>query len=206
MNQRLLHIAAIFVVVVSTASSAPGQDSVAEVQTWGGDTWRIAEPSMDVLYTIVPTPVVDQSGVQQQGHIAPGGSNQTSMLPVGGGPVPTIIGSLRSLSSVFGRGPEPLRARRAQSTLTLVRDGVEITIPFDRITSLVVQRQHVTGSPLPPYVAGGHVRYSAIAVLSDGSTIEADYVNFGTAMLRGIGPQGHVEIPFEDVRSLKIIR
>src|SRR5262244_3118141 len=105
MNQRLLHIAAIFVLVVSTVSSAPGQDGVAEVQTWRGDTWLIAEPSMDVLYTIVPTPVVDQAGVPQQGEVAPGGSNQTNMFPVGGGPVPTIIGSLRSLSSVLGRGP-----------------------------------------------------------------------------------------------------
>src|SRR5262249_14022265 len=152
------------------------------------------------------TPVVDQAGVPQQGEVAPGGSNQTNMFPVGGGPVPTIIGSLRSLSSVLGRGPEPLRARRSKPTLTLARNGVEITIPFDRLPSLVVQRQNVTGSPLPPYVAGAHVRYSAIAVLSDGSTLEADYVNFGTAVLRGIGPQGHVEIPLEDVRSLKIIR
>src|SRR5213593_151284 len=177
MNQLLFHVAAMFLLVVSAASPALAQDSVVEVQTWRGDTLRISQPSVEVTYTIIPTPVVDQSSVAQQGQIVPGGANQTSAVPVGSGPVPTIIGSLRSLSTVFARGPEPLRAQRPQPTLTLVRDGAEISIPFDRLTSLVVQRHNVRESPLPPYVAAAHVRYSAIAVLSDGSTVEADYVN-----------------------------
>ena len=204
MNQSLFHVTAMFL-VMATVSPALAQDSVVEVQTWRGDTVQISQPTVEVTYTIIPTPVVDQAGVAQQGQIAPGGANQNA-VPVGSGPVPTIIGSLRSLSTVFARGPEPLRAQRPQPTLTLVRNGAEISIPFDRLTSLVVQRHNVPESPLPPYVAAAHVRYSAIAVLSDGSTVEADYVNFGTAVLRGMGRHGRVEIPLEDVRILTITR
>jgi len=36
----------------------------------------------------------------------------------------------------------------------------------------------------------------------DGERVEADYVNLGTAMLRGTTPNGRVEIPWEEVEHV----
>ena len=117
-----------------------------------------------------------------------------------------MIGSVSGLAKMFKPGPGPVRAWREKDTLTLFRGEIEIRIPVASLASLTVSRQRVPDSPLPPYVAAGHVRHAAVAVLTDGSTVEGDYVSFGAAVLSGTTPQGRVEIPLEDVERLRFSR
>ena len=68
-------------------------------------------------------------------------------------------------------------------------------------------RRHQPRVVAVPYWSDRHPDHvAASAVLTDGSTIEAVYVNFGSIILRGVGPQGSIEVPLEDVRTLKISR
>jgi peptidoglycan-associated lipoprotein len=51
-------------------------------------------------------------------------------------------------------------------------------------------------------VAGTHFRYFATAELVDGSRVEGDYVSLGTTVLRGMTPQGRVDIPWQDIENV----
>ena len=86
------------------------------------------------------------------------------------------------------------------------RDGVEVKVPVERLATLTIARQPTPGSSLPPYVSPTHQRYGATAILTDGSRIDADYLNFGTAVLRGMTPQGRVDVPFEHIESIRFTR
>jgi hypothetical protein len=165
---------------------AVAQEVVAEVETWGGSAVRLTQPSLDFFYTILPKP-------------PPG-----APAPAGGA---SMGGTTSGLSSGgAGRAlPEPIQGRDRRDTLTLVRDGVEVRIPFDRIAALNVSRREFA-STLPPYARADHAQYLADAVLVDGSRIDGATVSFGTTILRGTGPQGTIELPLEDVKRLKITR
>ncbi|MFQ5520232.1 MAG: peptidoglycan-associated lipoprotein Pal, partial [Candidatus Methylomirabilia bacterium] len=67
-------------------------------------------------------------------------------------------------------------------------------------------RQPVEKSPLPPYVAATHFRHSATVVLVDGSSVEGDYVNLGTTVLRGMTPEGRVDIPWREIENVRFER
>ena len=43
-------------------------------------------------------------------------------------------------------------------------------------------------------------------MLTDGSRVEADYVNLGTTVVRGMTPQGRVDIPWGDVETIRFQR
>jgi len=196
MNQtRWMFVTAIAVVLASTTSAA-AQDVVAEIETWRGGSIRIAQPSLDVLYTIVPAPLLGPTGAP-----VAGGPGVPAQAPTG-----TTMGSSRVAATIVGAGPQPIQARSQQNTLTFLRDGVETRVPFDRIAGLVVERRAVVTNTLPPHVSPTHAQYWASVVLTDGSTIEAASVNFGTTILRGAAPQGTIELPLEDVKTLKITR
>jgi hypothetical protein len=196
MNQVRVMFMTIALVLVGTAPAA-AQDVVAEIETWRGGSVRIAQPSLDVLYTIVPAPLVGPTGAPIAG--GPGTPAQTAASA-------TMSGSRSVAATAVGAGPQPIQARRQANSLTFVRDGVEIRVPFDRIAGLVVERRDVVTNTLPPYISSTHAQYVASAVLTDGSTIEGASVNFGTTILRGDGPQGSIELPLEDVKTLKITR
>lgn len=197
MNQARVMLMTIALVLASTAPAA-AQDVVAEIETWRGGSVRIAQPSLDVLYTIVPAPLLGPTGTPITG--GPGTAAQAA-------PTGTTMGASRTVAATaVDAGPRPIQARRQQNTLTFLRDGVEIRVPFDRIAGLVVERRDIVTSTLPPYISPMHAQYVASAVLTDGSTIEGAYVNFGTTILRGEGPQGSIELPLEDVKTLKITR
>jgi len=42
--------------------------------------------------------------------------------------------------------------------------------------------------------------------LADGRRIAADYVNLGTAILRGATPDGRLDIPWQDIEVLRFAR
>ncbi|MGH7321136.1 MAG: hypothetical protein ACRELA_16125 [Candidatus Rokuibacteriota bacterium] len=176
------------------------QEVTAQVRTWTGQTWRLAEPWIEVFYTIMPRP--------KEGEGAPPGPGAMPMagLPGGGETRPEVRGSFQSLRQLFDVGPEPQRAQRDLQVLTLSSAGVEVRVPVGQIVSLTIVRQLIAGSPLPPYVVLTHYRYSAVAQLADGSRVEADSVNFGTAVVRGMTTAGRVEIPFEEIESVRFDR
>jgi hypothetical protein len=156
---------------------------------------------VEVSYTIVPAPSERGGG---EAPAPPGVGAAPGM--VGGGLQPQLTGSVSGLAKMFKPGAEPVRAQGEKDTLTLFRGETEIRIPVDRLASLTVSRYRVPDSPLPPYVAPGHVLHAAVAVLTDGSTVEGDYVSFGTAVLIGTTPQGRVQIPLEDIERLRFSR
>lgn len=188
--RRMLVLAA----VLGTALAVGAQEPTAEVTTWSGQSFRLAQPRLEVFYSIVPADAEGASDMGTNGS-TPGGPQQ-----------PEIRGSFRSLRRLLDRGPAPISAQREQNVLTLVKAGVEIQVPLARLASLTISRQPVADSPLPPYVAPGHQRYSATAVLTDGSRVDGDSFSPGTAVLRGTTAVGRVEIPLEEVASIRFER
>jgi hypothetical protein len=198
MTRTLLVVSVALAVVMVSTLPVESQEVVADVETWRGGSVRIAQPSLDVLYTIVPrrqvpgaAPPLSTTG----GSGAAGAPTATSGTPVSGA---SMIG--------FGLSTAPIdvtQSRDRVQTLTFVRDGIETRIPFERIVDLAVERRDMASS-LPPYIR--QEQYSAKAVLTDGSTIDATSVSFGMIILRGTGPQGAIELPLEDVKTLKIKR
>jgi hypothetical protein len=90
--------------------------------------------------------------------------------------------------------------------VSFTQAGVERRIPLDAIRDLAFRRTQVSNSTLPPYVAPTHFRYAASALLTDGSRVEGDYVNLGTAILRGLTSQGRVDIPWQDIEVVRFSR
>jgi hypothetical protein len=193
---RTVTLATWLLVLVALSSGAAAQEITAEVRTWGGESLALTRPSVEVFYTVLP----------KEGE-EPGAAPPGALQPANGGLArANITGSFGAMKKAFEAGPEPLRAQRETSVLTLSRAGVEIRVPVERIATLTLMRQRVAGSGLPPYVAPTHYRYVATATLTDGSRIEADYLNFGTAVLRGMTPQGRVDIPFDEIESIRFSR
>jgi hypothetical protein len=182
--------------VMAAISPAIAQDSAAEVRTWSGQSVVLAGPWVDVFYTAVPR--------GEEAPVPPGGAPAPPMGA--GGTQPEIRGSFQSLKHAFPAGPQTLPAHRETSVLTFSRAGVELKVPLERLATLTIVRQAVAGSSLPPYVSPTHQRYSATATLTDGSRIDADYLNFGTAVLRGMTSQGRVDVPFDQIESIRFTR
>jgi hypothetical protein len=189
--------------VVAAVSPVVAQETTAEVKTWGGQSVVLAGPWVDVFFNALPWPLGGEpAGVPPVGGPAP------AMTTGGaGGTQPEIRGSFQSLRHAFQQeGPQALRGQRETSVLTLSRDGLEVKVPLERLAMLTIARQPVAASSLPPYISPTHQRYGATAILTDGSRIDADYFNFGTAVLRGMTPQGRVDVPFEQIESIRFSR
>lgn len=172
---------------------AAAQDVTAQVRTWTGQTWRLSDPFIQVFYTVMPKPR-EEAGLAMAG---PPGTGVTR---------PEITGSFQSIRQLLDAGPEPQRAQRDLDVLTLSSAGVEVRVPVGHIVSLTISRGLLAESPLPPYVARTHYRYSAVAQLLDGSRVDAEYFNFGTAVVYGMTTGGRVEIPFAEIESLRFDR
>jgi hypothetical protein len=196
MTRSLLVVSVALAVAMASTLPVGSQEVVADVETWGGGSVRIAQPSLDILSTIVPRQQV--AGAPPP---PPAGSGAAGSVPS-----PTSPSSSEKIGLGLSTAPiDAIQSRDRLNTLTFVRDGIETRIPFERIADLVVERRDVASS-LPPYIRPTHAQYSAKAVLTDGSTIDATSVSFGMIILRGTGPQGAIELPLEDVKTLKIKR
>jgi uncharacterized protein YjeT (DUF2065 family) len=178
--------------VAIAVAPVAAQEPVAEVRTWSGETLRLSQPSLEVFYTI---PVKGEDAQQPTEPTAPGSSPAPPML----------FGSATALAGALEKKPEPLSGQRQAESVTLKKGAVERRIPLLSVASLVFARRPVV-STLPPYVAPTHFRYAATAVLLDGTTVEADYVNLGTTILRGTASDGRVEIPWHEIETLRFVR
>jgi hypothetical protein len=116
-----------------------------------------------------------------------------------------MSGPIGALESYFDVGPGPRQGHRQTDYITVRRDGVERQLPLASIVSLTFSR-HLVRSTLPPYYVNRHFRYGATAVLTDGSRVEADYVNLGTLVLRGQTADGRVDLPWEEIESVRFHR
>jgi hypothetical protein len=195
----LLMVAAL----VGSASSAAAQDVTAAVRTWSGQSWQLAQPSLEVFYTIV-------SKAQESG---PGGGAGVGQL---GGMTSLGLGvlgrqavdpSLFTLNRLFGsQAPDTIQGHRQAQEITVYRGGVATQIAVASIATLAFARQPVQDSSLPPYIANTHVRSTATVLLTDGTRVEADYVNLGGMLLRGTIPGGRIDIPWQDIQTVEFRR
>jgi len=155
----LVRVGALLVACLALwVTPSAAQDMSADVRTWAGQSWRLAQPSLEVFYTI-PAP-------------AKGGSDYGAPPPSGGGKSSlSMSGPIGALSSFLDTGPGPRQGHRLAEYLTIRRGEVETRLPLASIASLTFTRQPVSGSSLPPYFAGRHCRYAATAVMTDGSRV-----------------------------------
>jgi hypothetical protein len=206
MNPRVLIGSLALAGLLAAPLPVAAQDVTAEVRTWSGQSLRLSQPSLEVFYTILPT---------QEGPGAPQvpGATGTSPGSMGSGVSSgsligtEVRGSVQNLSRLFGTtGPEPMQGNRQAETLSIQQAGVERRIPLETIQALAFKREQVSNSTLPPYVAPTHFKYTASILLTDGTHVDGDYVNLGTAILRGLTQEGRVDIPWQDIEVVRFSR
>ena len=199
---------AILVAVISLGGAPAGaQDVVAHVKTWTGQVWRLSQPSLEVFYTIVPPPKDDGGGAPAPTGPATGAAGAYGSSVVGGASRGAMLfGTLKDLDALAAPGPQTLQGRASVESLTIARAGVETRVLLENVDSVVFFRQPVAGSTLPAYVAASHFRHAATVILRDGSRLDGDYVNLGTTVVRGLTPQGRVDIPWVDVETISFQR
>jgi hypothetical protein len=191
MTRNALKIALGVTVLATTAGSVYAQAPAAEVRTYAGQTYRLTDVSLDVRYTI-QLPKQDGSGAAED-------------APTTGAKTPMLFGSAAAVGRFLDKGPEPLQGHRQSETLTLSKDGVETRVTLTEVSTLTFMRQRIR-SGLPPHVAPQHYRYAATAVMVDGTIVEGDYVNLGTTVVRGGTPHGRIDIPWEQIETVRFTR
>ena len=191
-RKALIVAAAAVTAVVATDAPVLAQTTSAEVRTWTGQTYLLTDASLEVLYTIM-VPKKDDGG----------GASESA--PTTGARAPMLFGSANAISQFLDKQPEPLQGHRQSETITLRKDRAEIRLPLASVTELSFARQRAR-STLPSYVASEHYRYTATAVLGDGSRIDGDYVSLGTTFLRGRTAHGRVDIPWEQIETVRFKR
>jgi hypothetical protein len=190
--------------LAGSASSVAAQDVTAAVRTWSGQSLQVTQPSLEVFYTIV-------SKTQES---APGGAGTSvgqfgsmATLGLGGLGRQYVDPSLFTLNRLFGaQAPDTIQGHRQAQEITVYRGGVATQISVSSIASLAFAREPVQDSSLPPYFASTHTRSSATVLLTDGTRVDADYVNLGGMLLRGVIPGGRVDIPWQDIQTLEFRR
>jgi hypothetical protein len=216
---RVLLVAVVLVAL--SGSPAVAQQVTAEVRTWSGQSLTLTDATFEVFYTIMPSVTAALGGGGGPGGYTvivpgsggaptpPGASGELAQPPatIGVGTVGFQSGTAMQAASgtLLPQGPASKQGRRQQEIVTLFRQGVETQVPVANIASLAFTRSDVK-SPLPPYASGAHFRHAVTATLTDGSKIEADYVNLGTALLRGTAPQGRIDIPWDAIESIAFRR
>ncbi len=198
---RLLVAGLVAIISLGAGAQAGAQDVVADVKTWTGQEWRLNQPSLEVFYTIVPAAKDDAGGAP-----APAGAAAAGAATQGGSRGAMVFGTMKDLGSLMAPGPQTLQGRTTVESVTLARSGAEMRVPLGSVASIAFSRQPVAGSTLPPYLAGAHFRHGATVMLTDGSRVDADYVNLGTTVVRGMTPQGRVDIPWGDVETIRFQR
>ncbi len=190
--------------LAGSAGSAAAQDVTATVRTWNGQSWQIAQPSLEVFYTIVSR---SQEGTSGGGGTSVGQVSGMANLGLGLLGRQTADPSLITLNRLFGsQAPDTIQGHRQAQEITVYRGGVATQIAVASIATLAFARQPVQDSSLPPYIANTHVRSSATVLLTDGTRVEADYVNLGGMLLRGAIPGGRIDIPWQDLQTVEFRR
>jgi hypothetical protein len=195
MRQYMVTAVAAVAVVVFLAGSAPGQDINATIRTYQGVSYKLADLSLEVFYTIGEPKSIGHNPSQVTG-LQPSGP-LVSVTSMGGTP------SGGEQSGGGGAAEERLLRGHSRATdITVWRQGVESRIPLDQIRAMRFSRNPVTvmGLRMPPYIPD--YKYSVSVALVTGEQLEADYVNLGATIVRGTTPNGQVDIPWGEVESI----
>ncbi len=188
MRRQRVGVVTLAIAVAAIGGGAVGQGPSATVRTYQGIAYRIGDPSLEVFYTI-GEPEEKKEDLQ---NFAPTINVTTNTAaPGGAAPAPPPGGE---------KEEKLLRGHSRATEITVSREGVESRIHWDRIRAMFFTRKPVAVVGLPPYVT--HYRYGVSVTLMDGERVEADYVNLGSAMLRGTTPNGRVDIPWEEVQQV----
>jgi hypothetical protein len=181
---------AIIVATVPVAEAAVCQGAAATVRTYEGVSYTVTNLSLESFYTI---------GELKEGPPERQQFGSTISISATGAAPPAPGGEAYGADQ---KKPEEkmLRGHTRIGEITVVRDGVETSIPVDRLRGMRFVRTPVQDSPLPPYIS--HYRYSVSVGLLSGQSVSGDYVNLGTAVLRGTTSAGRVEIPWEEVEHV----
>jgi hypothetical protein len=186
-----------------SAGSAAAQDVTATVRTWNGQSWQIAQPSLEVFYSIVSRSQESAGG----GGTGVGQVGGMTSLGLGVLGRQAVDPDLFTLNRLFGsQAPDTIQGHRQAQEITVYQRGVATQIAVASIATLAFARQPVQGSSLPPYIANTHIRSSATVLLTDGTRVEADYVNLGGMLLRGTVAGGRVDIPWQDIQTVEFRR
>jgi hypothetical protein len=191
--------------LAGSAGAAAAQDVTAAVRTWSGQSWQVTQPSLEVFYSIVSKTQESAAGAGAGTGVGQFGSMAT--LGLGGLGRQYVDPSLFTLNRLFGsQAPDTIQGHRQAQEITVYRGGVATQIAVSSIASLTFAREPVPDSSLPPYFAHTHLRSSATVLLTDGTRVDADYVNLGGMLLRGAIPGGRVDIPWQDIQTLEFRR
>ncbi len=186
MQKLLATVMTLGAMVVATVVGAAAQESTATIRTYQGVSYKLADPSLEVFYTIGDLKETT-SATQTFGTTI-----NVGMSSAGGGGQAAPSG---------GAVEERLLQGHSRATeITVSKDSAETRIPLERIRSVSFGRTADDVSGMPFYI--GQYRYSASVTLVDGAQVQADYVNLGWAFVRGTTPGGRVDIPWQDVESI----
>jgi hypothetical protein len=188
-----------------TAGTAAAQDVTATVRTWGGQSWQIAQPSVEVFYTIVSKGQAQETGASGSSGVGQlGGMSQLGLGILGR---QAVDPSLFTLNRLFGsQAPDTIQGHRQAQEITVYQGGAATQIAVASIATMAFARQPIKDSSLPPYFADTHIRSTATVLLTDGTRVEADYVNLGGMLLRGVVPGGRIDIPWQDIQTVEFRR
>jgi hypothetical protein len=215
LNSRPLFAA--MMLMTLTPSLSVAQEVTAEVRTWSGQSLTVKDPTFEIFYTILPAITAPLGGggggyapAAPGGPTPAGASGEIAQAPatIGVGSVGFQAGTAlqAAAGTLLPTGPVSKQGRRQQDFVRLSREGAEIAVPFANLATLLFTKTLVHPRGLPPYVSQKHYRHAATAVLADGSKIDGDYVNLGTALLRGATPQGTIDIPWDEIESIRFRR
>jgi hypothetical protein len=191
MRDHMVSVGAALAVVMFLAGSAVGQESSATIRTYQGVSYKVADPSLEVFYTIgepkeKPTEMGTQFGSMI--NISTSATSSTGAEP----------------SAPTGKEERLLRGHSRASEFTVSRQGVETRIAWDQVRAIRFARKSVDRATLPIYVP--HYRYSASVTTVTGQQVEADYINLGATTVRGVGQNGRVDVSWEEVESITFER
>jgi hypothetical protein len=177
-------VAAVAIVTVLAAGAA-AQESSATVRTYQGLTVKLADPSLEVFYTIG-----EPKERKEESRFQPGIVVTTN----------AAAGGAAEQAAPSEQEPTLLRGHSQAADLAVWRQGVETRFAWDQVRAMRFARTPVTVASLPPYIP--YYRYAVTVSLVDGQQVEADYVNLGATVMRGMAQNGRVAIPWQDVEYL----
>ena len=196
MRDHMVTAVAAAAVVMLLAGSAVGQETSATIRTYPGASYKVADPFLEVFYTIGEPKGME--GSAYQASAAQSFGTMINITPPGG----TAPGGDQTAPAGAGEEKKLLRGHSRANDITLSKQGVETRVAWDKIRAMRFERTPVTvdGLRLPPYIS--HYKYSASVTLTSGDKVEGGAANLGGTIVRGTGPSGRVEIPWEEVESI----
>ena len=204
MSRKMVLSLLLATALAGSAGTAAAQDVTAAVRTWSGQSWQVTQPSLEVFYTIVSK---TQESTAGGAGTSVGQFGSMATLGLGGIGRQYVDPSLFTLNRLFGsQAPDTIQGHREAQDITVYRGGVATQIAVSSIASIAFAREPIQDSSLPPYLANTHVRSSATVLLTDGTRVDADYVNLGGMLFRGVIPGGRVDIPWQDIQTLEFRR